>query len=843
MNITIGTGMTVSGLNGSTGAVLYILVQGASLLNGTFNLSSVVLAGNRTGIFSFGNETIISPGVNSSSGQVNGFGNGGMGGGACQYGGSCGDNGGVGGTGGYPIGTGGLGKNQAGSISINGSNSSGGGGWAYGLYGGSFFGGNGSGTYGGSGGNAYITGSTAIRSSAGGGGGAGGISGKAGVNIVIKSNSLITYAIFDTSGTSGGNGGNGGNAVDGTDHNEPHAAKGGAGGSGGSGGNAGYISFTYIRLIDNSTKIMLGGTAGNGGIAGTSVYNADNASNGTAGINGTAGTFISNQTGSVGGNVTCGDALDFAGVYTLNASTSINGATCFSVSDGNVTLDCKGFSIIGDNTTNTFGIYSDQANTVIKNCNISNFNVGIYINGSSAKNANIQNNTITITNNNSVDPHYASGIIFYNGANGTIYGNNVSSDAGFGVFLYGSHANVMNNNRMLSGEYALTLSTSENNSVSNNYVNSSGDIGVYIDTAKTNTFTNNTVASTASAGLYYSSSSGNIWNGGMAYAANSTGVYFYTSANNTMANTSIISGSSLPAYFGENSTGNTFYNNTLVSSSGVQTLLTFVASAGGNKIYLNNFTATSGIYVYDLNGSNFYNGTYAAKNQGNIYANVMNGTVLVAGSVASSFTNLYLGNHGQGYPYNNSTSDSKLLGNIVDYAPLTSLTNLAPVDPSVGNFTDAAIGHWFTANGTVTDYDNGSNIAKTNMSITAGSYVYLSNSTSGNNFYVKYNCTGTAKSTPAITIGFTDANGAYASNVSSHAYPDHAASLTVPSVTAVLNTNSSATCTNGSYSDLDNDLENVSARTFTWYKNGAVESGQQVRHGFLPREPYRLETI
>ena len=79
--------------------------------------------------------------------------------------------------------------------------------------------------------------------------------------------------------------------------------------------------------------------------------------------------------------------------YTLNQSVSIAGATCFTVSAANVTLDCNGFSITGNNTTSTYGAYSTQSNTTVKNCNISNFQHAIYFNG--AGNGTIENNTVS----------------------------------------------------------------------------------------------------------------------------------------------------------------------------------------------------------------------------------------------------------------------------------------------------------------------------------------------------------------------------------------------------------------------------------------------------------------
>ena len=146
--------------------------------------------------------------------------------------------------------------------------------------------------------------------------------------------------------------------------------------------------------------------------------------------------------------------------------------------------------------------------------------------------------------------------------------------------------------------------------------------------------------------------------------------------------------------------------------------------------------------------------------------------------------------------------------------------------PLVNNFTDAATTHSFTVNGSVVDVYGGTNITATNISATAGICSQVSNSTSGNNFYVKNNCTATSPATPTIIIGFTASGGAYTSNSSTHAYPDHAANLTMPVVSSPLYPASIASYTPGTFGDIDNDVENTSNRTQQWYRNGTLLAGQ-----------------
>ncbi len=75
----------------------------------------------------------------------------------------------------------------------------------------------------------------------------------------------------------------------------------------------------------------------------------------------------------------CGAALDTANtIYTLNASCTIAGLNGFNITAQNITLDCNGYSITGNNSTGTYGIYTNQLNTTIQNCVIGGFEFGIY---------------------------------------------------------------------------------------------------------------------------------------------------------------------------------------------------------------------------------------------------------------------------------------------------------------------------------------------------------------------------------------------------------------------------------------------------------------------------------
>jgi len=125
-----------------------------------------------------------------------------------------------------------------------------------------------------------------------------------------------------------------------------------------------------------------------------------------------------------------------------------------------------------------------------------------------------------------------------------------------------------------------------------------------------------------------------------------------------------------------------FYNNTFTSATGTHVYIS--ATAGGsNNFYLNSFGATSGTYVTDLNGGNYYNTSLSGHGEGNMWANVMDNSVFILGSTPSvGVVGLNVGSSGPGYPYSVSTSNGKFACNFAncrDYAPL--------IPPILANYT------------------------------------------------------------------------------------------------------------------------------------------------------------
>ena len=270
----------------------------------------------------------------------------------------------------------------------------------------------------------------------------------------------------------------------------------------------------------------------------------------------------------------------------------------------------------------------------------------------------------------------------------------------------------------------------------------------------------------------------------------------------------------------------TFRNNTLAGGSPDEAYLT--APSSGNTFYWNNFTATSGYYVQDLNGGNYYNTSIGAQPAGNLWANVLNGSVVIKGSMATPWPGLYYGFVGSGYPYNSTNSQGKLSGAITDYAPLTRNFTSMPVVVQQPTFEDVNP-HGFNVTAAASDVVGFADITGIVLYSTKGTCAYLSNASAGDICNVTYECNATSSGNSSVVFNFTNTAGLSAStNNVSHAYPDRLPALSpVPFITPSFPTNSSIlTCNPGTFADPDGDLENNASRAWAWYRNGTVIAGQ-----------------
>ncbi len=337
--------------------------------------------------------------------------------------------------------------------------------------------------------------------------------------------------------------------------------------------------------------------------------------------------------------------LSIAGrTYTLQGDIinhNINTA-CMNISAQNITLDCNGYNIYS--IQNYTGVFSNQLNTTVKNCNITMGDMrnstarGIYFIGSNYSNIlnnnatsgrgivflNSSNNTLT---NNRGTSNSSWGIFIDSSSNNTLINNTGTSSSGSGIAVSESSKNILTNNTGIStlGDgiriassnnsiltnntgtsdsgagiiFALITSSSSNNIFINNRGTSTSGEGIYLDSASNHTLTNNIGTSTSSVGIYLTLSSNNILinnsGNGSIY-----GIQVASSSNNTLINNRGTSSSGSGIYL-SSSSNNTLINNTGTSSIDVGIIL---SSSSNNTLINNTGTSNSGIGIYLYSSSN-----------------------------------------------------------------------------------------------------------------------------------------------------------------------------------------------------------------------------------------------
>ena len=408
--------------------------------------------------------------------------------------------------------------------------------------------------------------------------------------------------------------------------------------------------------------------------------------------------WTENGQGCIGETSTfvCGDSLTES--CTMNTDLSIDNSNCFNITAQNITVDCNGFSMTGNNASNTNGIFSDKFNTTIKNCIISNFQYGIEF--SNADNGTIENCTLSTTEAN------GRGLNLELGSDYNVI-NNVKavsiSKSGL-VFSSSRYNTVSNSVAQSKSERGFYLSQSYHNNIINSNFTSNTSSALYFDNSRYNNVTNctahNLVSGTSGTGIrLMSSSNGNIITGTSASSMQGHGIYIQQGVDIVVdCQGAQITGKNYTGQYGiridainatvrncviknfsaaislSAATGAIVKNNTLFADDGrTRPLLIISDVSESNTFCWNNFTDTAGMYVNSSNGKNAYNSSIC-NGEGNIYHNVINGSVQVTGTTNSSgFPSLFIGSGGTGLPYGNTTSNGKFFceSGCADYAPLT----------------------------------------------------------------------------------------------------------------------------------------------------------------------------
>ncbi|MFH1630803.1 MAG: NosD domain-containing protein, partial [Candidatus Aenigmatarchaeota archaeon] len=272
--------------------------------------------------------------------------------------------------------------------------------------------------------------------------------------------------------------------------------------------------------------------------------------------------------------LSCGDTI--TSNTTLTENLTSNGS-CFTIGANDITLDCAGYSITGNQSGSAINITSYNS-TVVKNCVITNFTRAIV--ADTANYLNITNNSLY---NNSGDPSvytlefvqnvnhssitynriYNNSVhgIFLNSAstNNTIMYNNISENSAGSVFIIFSSNNTVVSNTMASNTYGAIFLSAYNNTISSNTIANNTQGVVLVIQSTYNNFTDNIIANNTAYGISMTNNvaisdvSNNTFNNFFRnnITDNGVGIYsFQNNTNNTYINNTIA-----------NNTNQSFYNN------------------------------------------------------------------------------------------------------------------------------------------------------------------------------------------------------------------------------------------------------------------------------------------
>ncbi len=206
-----------------------------------------------------------------------------------------------------------------------------------------------------------------------------------------------------------------------------------------------------------------------------------------------AGFLIMSLTGmasSVTYCPSCGETINQN--IELNCSLTCPGTGLKMGTDG-ITIDCKGHVINGSGAG--YGVHlNGKKNTTVKNCNIHNFNIGIYIQGvpygysGSANDNKIFDNNITnndmgiyiyscccggsrandnVMGNNNISGNSQYGVSISHCAYGNKIFNNIINDNGNGIKIEYSNNEIINSNIVCGNAIDFNILTSGNSGVNN----------------------------------------------------------------------------------------------------------------------------------------------------------------------------------------------------------------------------------------------------------------------------------------------------------------------------------------------------------------------------------------
>ena len=216
---------------------------------------------------------------------------------------------------------------------------------------------------------------------------------------------------------------------------------------------------------------------------------------------------------------------------------------------------------------------------------------------------------------------YGTGVYVHERVGVTIKNLNVKNFK-IGIFLYSSSGNIITDNIVNENNwYGIYLdSSSNNNIITNNTANSNRNFGIYLHTSSNNDLTGNIANLNVQYGIYlFASSNNNILTNNIAYG-NRYGIYLFAYSNNNILSSNIVSSNGYGIYL-HTSSINDLTGNVIIENKNVGIVL---VSSNNNKVYSNNFINNPSQAVVRSSNDNVF--TLAAPIGGNYWSNYDTGS-------------------------------------------------------------------------------------------------------------------------------------------------------------------------------------------------------------------------
>ncbi len=229
---------------------------------------------------------------------------------------------------------------------------------------------------------------------------------------------------------------------------------------------------------------------------------------------------------------------------------------CIKVNAQNITVDCAGHYISSNGTY--AGVYSNQINTTVKNCNITmggdsedGIGMGVWLEG--ANNSYIFNNTLN---------NQGYGLYLDHTSGSKIENNTASLNLYDGLVLYYSNNNSMAGNKAsFNSGRGIYIGLSSNNNLTNNTPNSNLDEEIFITTGSNNTLINNIIWNCSSNCLELNAADNTFFSGGLInYSSLGLILFSAGSSNNIFRDVQLSNGGNNEINLTSNSVNNTFVN-------------------------------------------------------------------------------------------------------------------------------------------------------------------------------------------------------------------------------------------------------------------------------------------